>query len=109
MKSPGDYDTSFEWLVCSQTQDSTGQMLQTFSSNGFLWGSMDSVSSNLASQFGARKTTQNSTIRIRQKPGLSAKDRLTDTRVNEVWTIESLYYDWQEDATICDMRKENDD
>lgn len=106
MRSPGEYNTRLEWLVQSKEQDAIGQFIESFTGGSYLWALMENQSSSFGTQYRADKTSQTFTARIRQKPTIKAKDRLTDTRTNETWAIESLYYDFAEDETVCDLRRE---
>lgn len=102
MNKTGSYNNRCTWLQRSTSTSSIGQQEETFSSNGYLWCAIDNVSGRKQTDYGAQRTGNYSTIRIRNYPAITAVDRLQDN-LDNIWVIESITKG--DNETICDCYK----
>jgi|SRR5947209_2461566 len=106
MKDAGKYLIPFTWMqYTTSSRDSLNQAVESYTSNGTLWGSLEDLGGNRGNGLGGPQTEKTATVRIRQLPALAAKDRLTDTRTGITYEIDSIYPDWQANETVCTVAR----
>lgn len=104
-RTAGDYNQPFTWLLRTTTKDSTGnaptgQDVETFTSNGLLWGQMFTDTAVEANAYGSLQTQSTATIRFRQWPTLSAMDRVVHEQFGETYMVTGIRRDGPD--TICE-------
>lgn len=87
----GEYRDRLRWFRRTTRKDSqTGQDIEVFTANGYLWASIESITGRRARDYGADQPGGLSEIRIRQYPAVSALDRLEAVEWREVWILEDI-------------------
>lgn len=91
MPAAGNYNIRLRWLKLNSENDgSTGDMIDTFTPNGYLWASVDETNGRRTEDAGAPQTGVDVEIRIRNYPAVEATDLLQDDFDGYVYHIDSL-------------------
>lgn len=91
MNKAGEYFDRAQWLKRSTTKDAaTGQDVEAFPANGYLWCAVEINSARRQESLGATQTGVTATVRIRNFPTVSALDRLYLPEWAETWILETV-------------------
>ncbi len=91
MQSAGDYSDHCQLLKRTLTKDpATGQDVEAFPANGYLWCAVEINSARRQESLGASQTGVAATIRIRNYVTVSALDRLYLAEWGETWILETI-------------------
>ena len=102
MSTTAKYPIPFTWnKYTSSARDAFNQAVDTYPSQGTLWGSLEDQSSNRGHNFGGPQTSKSATVRLRQFPAVSPKDYLVNSRTGVTYHVDSLYQDWAANETVC--------
>lgn len=100
MNKAADYSDRCQWLKRSTNKDSTtGQDVESFTANGYLWCAVEPNAGRDQTDYGSRQKGQDGTIRIRNYPAVSALDRLYRPEWGQTWILDSFYYG--DNETVC--------
>jgi head-tail adaptor len=100
----GQYKDRLTWLKRTVAKNPTnGQDEETFTENGFLWGSVELTTGRKATDYGAEQTGADATIRLRNYPTVSALDRLELQTEGELWVIDHVRRG--DNELICEVMK----
>lgn len=90
-------------LTNSPGKDAIGGAVNTWTVSGQVWASIENQASTRTRLDGGFRTNETTTIYISQRPVITALDRL---RYNgQVYRIESLYYDEDNDQLVCNCTR----
>lgn len=93
----GAYNRPFVWLKRTVTKNtSTGQEEETFGNNGTLWGSIKELSASKRLAYGMQNSQADMEIHLRQWPSIDSKDRLRETKFNQLLVIDGITHDEQD-------------
>lgn len=100
MADSGNYDRQFTWLRRSTSQDDTGEDVESWASNGTLWGSLKEMSASKQLAYGMQDSQATMEIRFRQFPTVDAKDRLQDLRFDQLLVIDGVMFSFGTNETV---------
>lgn len=91
MPAAGNYgNTKLRWLQRATTTDDTGDGVDVYLPNGFLWASVDEQNGRRQEDAGATQTGVDVEIRVRNYPAVQATDLLQDRYMGYVYHIDSI-------------------
>jgi head-tail adaptor len=100
----GDYPYRLQWLQCVRTTDNTtGDAPKTYTSNGYLWGSVDLQSSNSQTDYGAVRNQASGTIKLRNFPNIVGSDRLFSSLYNQTFVIDGVRKDFENNQMVLEV------
>jgi head-tail adaptor len=98
------YDVPFIWKkFTSSTVDAHNKKVQDWVGTDVLWGSLEGLSSSESEKYGGERTRITATVRIHQFPTLGVRDRLLDSRYNELYIIESFHRDHDNNELVVSV------
>jgi head-tail adaptor len=104
MMAAGQYKDRLTWLKRTVAKNpNNGQDEETFTENGFLWGSVELTTGRKSIDYGAEQTGADATIRLRNYPTVSALDRLELKAEGELWVIDHVRRG--DNELICEVMK----
>lgn len=84
----GDFSQPYTWDRYSTTLDAaTGQLVPHYTSNGTLWGSLQTIVGMTGTEYASTQSQSEAIITLRQWPTVSALDRLTSLQFGDLYTI----------------------
>lgn len=86
----GKYDRELVWLKRSIVKNNLGEDVETFTSQGSLWGSVKELAATRQLAYGVQNSSATLEIRLHQWPAVDAKDRLLDSKFNMYLIIDGL-------------------
>lgn len=100
----GHFIDHLEWLQRGRgAGDGFGQKADTFASQGYLWCAVEDLDGGRASAKESEHQERTATVRIRQRPGVAAGDRLRDPIRGDVWTVTATTFDRRANELVCDV------
>jgi head-tail adaptor len=94
-----------EWLKRTQAAagDGFGQKADAFTSQGFLWCATADLAGGRRTAKESERQERTATVRIRGRVGVVAGDRLRNAALGDLWTVDSVVFNWTDYETVCDV------
>ncbi len=105
-KPAGYFINHLDWLKRTAGgggKDGFGQKADSFARQGDLWCAVEDLAGSRAGAKESEHQQRTSTIRIRGRVGVVAGDRLRDPALGDLWTVETVIYNWRDHETVCDV------
>lgn len=91
MRGAGEYADRLTWKKRTAVKNpANGEDEEVFTDSGLLWCAVEEGSGRKQTDYGAEQSGEETTVRIRNYPAVSALDRLFSGEWGELWIIEDI-------------------